>query len=41
MEGFVRIRNYIVLMKGEKRPLPFLLAKWGSGARRFKVSNPG
>jgi len=26
-------------LKGGKRPLPFLLAIWGSGGRRFKGSN--
>ena len=25
--------------KGGKRSLPFLVATWGSGGRRFKVSN--
>ena len=30
----------IIRGKGGKWPLPFLLATWGSGGRRFKSSHP-
>jgi len=26
--------------KGGKRPLPFIVAEWGSGGRRFKSGHP-
>ena len=29
----------MLTLEGGKRPLPFLLAKWGSGGRRFESSH--